>query len=174
MGLRDLKGCRGWDKGTRVLGGEYIQTTQGMNLPVEWPTEWPYARCYNGLRLPPNVTLVLCLPRNVTVQRHIPCTSHQKPRSNTTTYYFYMAEMSEGKYIRTTHVHKRQNFTCTSDKISRVQATWRPILGAHPIFGNTQLGVNIKEYLSCHHQVLFPVFFIFYPPEVSQCYRSPQ
>ena len=65
-----------------------------MNLPVEWPTEWPYARCYNGLRLPPNVTLVLRLPRNVTVQRHIPCTRHQKPRSNTTTYYFYMAEMS--------------------------------------------------------------------------------
>ena len=30
----------------------------GMNLPVEWPTEWPHARCYNGLRLPPNVTRV--------------------------------------------------------------------------------------------------------------------
>ena len=33
VGLRDLKGCRGWDKGTRVLGGKYIQTTQGMDLP---------------------------------------------------------------------------------------------------------------------------------------------
>ena len=34
--------------------------------------------------LPPNLTLLLRLPRNVTLQRTIPCTSHPEPRSNAT------------------------------------------------------------------------------------------
>ena len=40
--------------------------------------------CFNRLRLPPNVTLVLRLPHNVTIQRTIPCTSHPDPHSNAT------------------------------------------------------------------------------------------
>ena len=65
--------------------------------------------CFNRLRLPPNVTLVLRLPHNVTIQRTIPCTSHTDPRCNWKC-----------------HVHKRANFTCTSEPISRVQANPRP------------------------------------------------
>ena len=38
--------------------------------------------CFNRLRLPPNVTVVL--RHSVTLQRTLPCTSHPEPRSNAT------------------------------------------------------------------------------------------
>ena len=83
------------------------------NVPFPAPATQSHAPtlpgCFNRLRLPPNVTLVLRLPHNVTIQRTIPCTSHTDPRCNWKC-----------------HVHKRANFTCTSEPISRVQANPRP------------------------------------------------
>ena len=70
--------------------------TSHCNVPRAAPT---LPGCFNHLppnvtlvlrlprnvnHLPPHVTLLLRLPRNVTLQRTIPCTSHAEPRSNTT------------------------------------------------------------------------------------------
>ena len=69
------------------------------NVPFPAPATQSHAPtlpgCFNRLRLPPNVTLVLRLPHNVTIQRTIPCTSHTATGS----------------------------VTCTSEPISRVQAS---------------------------------------------------
>ena len=58
------------------------------NVPFPAPATQSHAPtlpgCFNRLRLPPNVTLVLRLPHNVTLQRTLPCTSHPEPRSNAT------------------------------------------------------------------------------------------
>ena len=89
------------------------------NVPFPAPATQSHAPtlpgCFNRLRLPPNVTLVLRLPHNVTIQRTIPCTSHTDPRCNWKC-----------------HVHKRANFTCTSEPISRVQANPRPSMAHCP------------------------------------------
>ena len=93
-------------------------TASHCNAPFPAPATQSHAPtlpgCFNRLRLPPNVTLVLRLPHNVTIQRTIPCTSHTDPRCNWKC-----------------HVHKRANFTCTSEPISRVQANPRPKLHPH-------------------------------------------
>ena len=90
------------------------------NVPFPAPATQSHAPtlpgCFNRLRLPPNVTLVLRLPNNVTIQRTIPCTSQTDPRCNWKC-----------------HVYKRANFTCTSEPISRVQANPRPFLRAHGV-----------------------------------------
>ena len=68
-------------------------TTSHCNVPFPAPATQSHAPtlpgCFN--HLPPNVALVLRLPRNVTLQRHaathmqrIPCTSHPDPHSNAT------------------------------------------------------------------------------------------
>ena len=98
------------------------------NVPFPAPATQSHAPtlpgCFNRLRLPPNVTLVLRLPHNVTIQRTIPCTSHTDPRCNWKC-----------------HVHKRANFTCTSEPISRVQANPRPKGEA-----------NLTKYCACHEK----------------------
>ena len=62
-------------------------TASHCNAPFPAPATQSHAPtlpgCFN--HLPPNVTLVLRLPHNVTLQRTIiPCTSHPEPRSNAT------------------------------------------------------------------------------------------
>ena len=99
---------------TLMLRLPHIVTLQRTcNVPFPAPATQSDAPtlpgCFNRLRLPTNVTLVL--PHNVTIQRTIPCTSHTDPRCNWKC-----------------HVHKRANFTCTSEPISRVQANPRPAL----------------------------------------------
>ena len=63
-------------------------TKSHCNVPFPAPATQSHAPtlpgCFNRLRLPPNVTLVLRLPHNVTIQRTIPCTSHPDPHSNAT------------------------------------------------------------------------------------------
>ena len=62
------------------------------NVPFPAPATQSHAPtlpgCFN--HLPPNVTLLLRLPRTVTLQRTIPCTSHPEPRSNATRCFNYL------------------------------------------------------------------------------------
>ena len=80
------------------------------NVPFPAPATQSHAPtlpgCFNRLRLPPNVTLVLRLPHNVTIQRTIPCTSHTEST--------LQLEVSRAQASQF-HVYKRANFTCTSE-----------------------------------------------------------
>ena len=99
------------------------------NVPFPAPATQSHAptlpECFN--HLPPNVTLVVRLPHNVTLQRTLPCTSHPVTRCNWKC-----------------HVYKRSNFTSTSEPISRVQANPRPV--RHTLASH---GSDIKSEKGC-------------------------
>ena len=132
-------------------------TTSHCNVPFSAPATQSHAPtlpgCFN--HLPPNVTLVLRLPHNVTLQRtcnvpfpapatqsHAPtlpgCFNRLRLPPNVTLVLRLPHNVTMQRTIPCTshtdprcnwkcHVYKRANFTCTSEPISRVQANPRPV-----------------------------------------------
>ena len=131
-------------------------TASHCNAPFPAPATQSHAPtlpgCFN--HLPPNVTLVLRLPHNVTLQRtcnvpfpapatqsHAPtlpgCFNRLRLPPNVTLVLRLPHNVTIQRTISCTshtdprcnwkcHVYKRANFTCTSEPISRVQANPRP------------------------------------------------
>ena len=130
-------------------------TASHCNAPFPAPATQSHAPtlpgCFN--HLPPNVTLVLRLPHNVTLQRtcnvpfpaatqsHAPtlpgCFNRLRLPPNVTLVLRLPHNVTMQRTIPCTshtdprcnwkcHVYKRANFTCTSEPISRVQANPRP------------------------------------------------
>ena len=131
-------------------------TASHCNAPFPAPATQSHAPtlpgCFN--HLPPNVTLVLRLPHNVTLQRtcnvpfpapatqsHAPtlpgCFNRLRLPPNVTLVLRLPHNVTIQRTIPCTshtdprcnwkcHVYKRANFTCTSEPISRVQANPRP------------------------------------------------
>ena len=136
-------------------------TTSHCNVPFPAPATQSHAPtlpgCFN--HLPPNVALVLRLPRNVTLQRtcnvfpapatqtHTPtlpgCFNRLRLPPNVTLVLRHSVTLQrtlpctshpEPRCNWKCHVYMRANFTCTSEPISRVQANPRPSWTLQEIF----------------------------------------
>ena len=99
------------------------------NVPFPAPAAQSHAPtlpgCFNRLRLPPNVTLVL--RHSVTLQRTLPCTSHPEPRSNATRMLQSPATKCHTGFAPATQRHTatymQRTIPCTSHPEPRSNAT---------------------------------------------------